>query len=74
MSEGIAGIRRSGSARRGRQSVGRQSANHQNRTITPELVNRVADKVYAMLLSDLRIEQERERSSLRKPFAEQGGW
>lgn len=74
MSEGIAGMRRSGSARSGRQSVGGQNANRQNRTITPELVNRVADKVYAMLLSDLRIEQERERSSLRKPFAEQGGW
>ena len=74
MNGDITGIRRSGSARSGRQSVGRQNANRQNRAITPELVNQVADKVYAMLLSDLRIEQERERSSLRKPFAEQGGW
>jgi hypothetical protein len=74
MTEGIAGIRRSGSARSGRQRVGRQNANLHSRTITPELVNQVADKVYAMLLFDLRIEQERERSSLRKPFAEQGGW
>lgn len=51
-----------------------RNGRRQNSPITQELVNRIADKVYAMLLSDLRIEQERGRSSLRKPFAEQGGW
>ena len=29
--------------------------------ISPELVSQVADRVYAMLLADLRIEQERCR-------------
>lgn len=33
----------------------------QEAEVTPELVRRVADKVYARLLKDLRIEKERLR-------------
>lgn len=42
--------------------------------ITQELVNQIADKVYAMLLMELKIEKERHRLPLRRPFADQGGW
>ncbi len=33
------------------------------RTLTPELVRKVADKVYALLLADLQRERERARTS-----------
>ena len=42
--------------------------------ITPELVTEVADKVYAMLLLELRIERERHRLPDRRLFYGQGGW
>jgi hypothetical protein len=74
MSQDITGGRGSGSAISGRRNGSRQNGGRGSSTITQELVNRIADKVYAMLLSDLKIEEERGRSSLRKPFAEQGGW
>lgn len=51
-----------------------QGNSSQNSTITQELVERIADKVYAMLIAELKIEQERGRSSFPKPFTEQGGW
>ncbi len=41
--------------------------------ITPELVDEIADKVYAMLLLDLRIERERQHLPQR-PLYGQGGW
>lgn len=31
------------------------------KAITPEIVQKVADKVYALLLEDLRLERERKR-------------
>ena len=34
-----------------------------NRTLTPELVRKVADKVYALLQADLQRERERARTS-----------
>jgi hypothetical protein len=37
-----------------------------NTTITPEMVRQVADKVYARLLLDLRIERERQRLPRRQ--------
>jgi hypothetical protein len=39
-----------------------------------ELVEQVADRVYAMLMLELRIEQERERFARPELAAEQGGW
>ena len=36
--------------------------------ITQELVNQVADKVFAMLLAELTIEKERRRLPNRRPF------
>jgi hypothetical protein len=38
---------------------------HQN-GVTPELVEEIAAKVYAMLLRDLKIEQERHRWLVKK--------
>ena len=35
-------------------------------TITTELVQAIADRIYAMLLHDLRIERERERLYVRE--------
>jgi hypothetical protein len=42
--------------------------------VPQEMVDRIADKVYAMLLSEMKTGAERGRISLRKPFAERGGW
>ena len=36
--------------------------------ITQELVDQVADRVYAMLLAELTIEKERRRLPNRRPF------
>ncbi len=36
-----------------------EMGNEQTATVPPELVRRVADKVYAQLLRDLQIERER---------------
>jgi len=51
-------------------SAGTTSQNEQNRqenaTLTPQIVRQVADKVYALLLQDLKIENERRR--LRNQF------
>lgn len=41
--------------------------------ITPELVRQVAEKVYAMLLRDLRIEMERHQPSRRDISGNRGG-
>jgi hypothetical protein len=41
--------------------------------ITPELVTAVADKVYAMLLHDLRLEFERQRWMRKSPARGIGG-
>ena len=46
----------------------------QRSVITQELVSQIADKVYAMLLMELKIEKERQRLPLGRPFADQGGW
>jgi hypothetical protein len=40
--------------------------------VTPELVRKVADKVYAMLLLDLRLERERHRRPSRRSDAGRG--
>lgn len=42
--------------------------------ITQHLVDEIADKVYAMLLRQLKIETERHRSLRPKGFGGQGGW
>lgn len=34
--------------------------------ITPELIHAITDRIYAMLLHDLRIERERERFFVRE--------
>jgi hypothetical protein len=78
MSHGTGHRNRSGSATahelRSGEGSGNQNRGSASGTITQGLVDQIADKVYAMLLSDLKIEQERGRISRRKPFAEQGGW
>ena len=43
------------------------------RPVTPELVNEIADKVYATLLRELHIEQERLGCSARGPARTKGG-
>lgn len=43
-------------------------------SITPELVDEIADKVYAMLLLDLAIESERRRPPSTEALGIQGGW
>lgn len=53
----------------GSQSSGGSNAN----AITPELVRQVAEKVYAMLLRDLKIEMERLRASRRDISGQIGG-
>jgi hypothetical protein len=46
----------------------------QKPNITPELVRKIADKVYGMLLSDLRIENERIQPSPQRQRNARGGW
>jgi len=41
--------------------MNQQTSNAPKGTITPELVEQVTDKVYAMLLQDARLETERAR-------------
>ena len=41
--------------------------------LTPDLVRQVADKVYSMLIDELRIEQERRRLELMGWSGTQGG-
>ncbi len=41
--------------------------------VTPELVSKVADRVFVLLLNDLRIERERRRWSALNPFRLKGG-
>ncbi len=41
--------------------------------ISPELVDEVTAKVYALILLDLKIERERSRLALKKSFSS-GGW
>ena len=41
--------------------------------LTPDLVRQVADKVYSMLIDELRIEQERRRLELMGWSGIQGG-
>lgn len=41
--------------------------------ITPELVRKIARQVYAMLVADLRIENERARRSTQRARKNQGG-
>ncbi len=42
-------------------TTGRKEKSPAGKTITPELVQQVADRVYAMLLSELKLENERSR-------------
>lgn len=44
------------------------------KTITPALVAQIADKVYAQLLFDWRIERERYHLGIGRQFTGQGGW
>ena len=39
-----------------------------------ELVQLIADKVYALWLAEARIEDERRRWPVYRPFSGQGGW
>jgi hypothetical protein len=45
-----------------------------NNQIDDELVQKVSDKVYAMLLQDLTIELERSRPSSIHSVITRGGW
>ena len=44
------------------------------RSLTTELVDEIADKVYAMLLLDLRIDDERMRPLVNRSARLGGGW
>jgi len=46
----------------------------QKPNITPELVREIAEKVYGMLLSDLKIENERIQPSPQRQRNARGGW
>ena len=65
--------RRSGSVETGKVGTS-EDGGWRGSAITQELVNQISDKVYAMLLLDLKIEKERHRLPLQRPFADQGGW
>lgn len=43
-------------------------------TITDNLVKEVADRVFVLLLQELRIEQERTHQSRRAALCSRGGW
>ena len=47
---------------------------HTNNKVDDELVQKVSDKVYAMLLQDLTIELERNRPSSIHSVITRGGW
>jgi len=57
----------------GSQPAGSPDGGQSAGALTPELVNKVAEKVYAMLLLDLKIERERRRTSSGNPWSGQGG-
>ncbi|MBK6324562.1 MAG: hypothetical protein IPF56_01270 [Chloroflexi bacterium] len=40
---------------------GSEAAGDKAKALTPEIVQKVSDKVYALLLEDLRLERERKR-------------
>lgn len=73
MNSGTTSSRRSGSVEMGEIGTSEDGARRRS-VITQDLVNQIADKVYAMLLMELKIEKERHRLPLRRPFADQGGW
>jgi hypothetical protein len=50
-----------------------EADNSQPNPITPELVRKVADEVYAMLQRDLKIEYERRRLPAKRTLRSQGG-
>jgi hypothetical protein len=43
-----------------------EASNGEETAVTPALVRKVADKVYTMMLLDLRLERERQRISRRR--------
>ena len=47
--------------------------NEQENVLTSDLVRKVADRVYAMLLADLRVDRERARLATRKSQQIGGG-
>jgi len=51
-----------------------QAQNTPSAALTPELVREVADKVYALWLLDLKIEQERWRQRPVSGLHSGGGW
>jgi hypothetical protein len=53
---------------------GPDRANEARGEITPDLVREIADKVYAMLLMDVKLESERRRTPGSGPLHVGGGW
>jgi hypothetical protein len=51
----------------------RGQAQPENGALTDDLIRKVSEKVYAMLMHDLEIERERQRPSARA-FRGKGGW
>jgi hypothetical protein len=51
----------------------RGQARPENGGLTDDLVRKVSERVYAMLMHDLEIERERQRPSA-KAFRGKGGW
>jgi hypothetical protein len=42
--------------------------------ITPELVSQIADRVFALLRLELKVEKERSRRPVKRPRSPRGGW
>jgi len=74
MSKGITNGSRSGSAAAVEAGTADGDGRRLSSTKAEELVEQVADRVYAMLMLELRIEQERERFTRPELATEQGGW
>ena len=57
------------------QETGRTQAGKQGGTeITPELVSQVADRIWKMLLLEMKVEKERYRRQVKSPRFPRGGW
>jgi hypothetical protein len=51
-----------------------RETNNQESPVSDELVQKISDKVYAMLLQDLTLELERSRPSSIHSVIARGGW
>ncbi len=55
------------------ESIPQQSGSPSGGEITPEMVSAIADKVYKMLLLELKYGRERHQFTTRRPISNKGG-